>query len=540
MTDRYDAVIVGGGHNGLVCACYLARAGLSVCVLERRNIVGGAAVTEEFWPGFRNSAASYTVGLLRQQILDDLDLHARGLKIIPRPVQNFVPSSSGPGLLLHKDVAASQAAIRPHSSRDARRYPDFVAELGRISRLVGSLLLEAPVDPSGGFGEGLRALRRLPRLRGLRPADWLACWTLLTGSAGRWLERWFESELLKGGLGFDAVVGHFSGPFTPGSGYLLLHHALGDLRHLNGAWGHAVGGMGAVTQALAEKARAGGVDIRLDTPVESIEPVPEGFEVHAGANLFRADVVAGAVAPTLLFGPLVGAEHLPQAFVQRMGEWRSESATFRANLALSELPDFRCLPGRTAASHHGSGILIAPGLDYLDRAYNDALAHGVSGQPVIELLIPSTLDDTLAPAGCHVASVFCQHFRYALPDGSHWSELREPMLQRVIDTITEYAPNFRNSLIGAEAYSPLDLERRFSLPGGDIFHGAMTLDQLYWARPAFGYAQYRTPLKGLYLCASGAHPGGGVSGAPGYNAARAIIADLKSRRWRWRRVSRPE
>lgn len=536
MQTRFDAAVVGGGHNGLVCAAYLAQAGLSVCVLERHTRIGGAVITEEFHPGFRNSAASYTVSLLQRKVIDELGLAAHGLRIVPRPLANFVPSTAGPGLKLHADPARTQAALHEHSAADAQRYPAFVEELVAVTTVLKTLLLEAPVDPGGGWRERFRLLRLAGRFAGIGPQRLGVLWELMTGSAGAWLERWFECGLLNGALAFDAVVGHFASPYQNGSGYLLLHHALGEIDGRSGGWGHAIGGMGAITDALAAAARERGVTILPEHAVERITPTSSGFEVQAGGHAFAAGKVAAAIHPQLLFERLIEPQHLPESFRRRIRGWHSESATFRANLALAELPDFRCLPGRAFAEHHGSGILIAPDLEYLDRAYLDARTTGVSRAPVIEMLIPSTIDDSLAPRGAHVASLFCQHFRRRLPDGRSWTDANDVVLERILDTLEHYAPNFRRSVIAVQTYNPEALEQRFALVGGDIFHGRMTPDQLYWARPAWGHAQYRTPLDGLYLCGSGAHPGGGVSGAPGHNAARAILGD---RRLRERRIGRP-
>ncbi|HEU4620258.1 MAG TPA: NAD(P)/FAD-dependent oxidoreductase [Gammaproteobacteria bacterium] len=526
MKDRFDVVVVGGGHNGLVCAAYLAAAKLSVCVLERHTRVGGAAVTEEFHPGFRNSMASYTVSLLRRKIIDDLGLERHGLKIVPRPLANFVPSLDGPGLELPRGHDAAQRSIARHSLRDAERFPRYAADLSALARLFRSLWFESPVDPSGGPRETARMLARLPRIARLGGRGASALWDLLAGSAGHTLDRWFETDLLKGGLGFDSIVGRFASPYRPGSGYLLLHHALGEIDGDEGAWGHAIGGMGAISDALEACARERGVEIVCEASVERIEADERGCEVASGGRVLRSRAVAAGVHPRLLFERLLDPARLPEEFRTRIRQWRSESASFRANVALAELPDFACLPGRAAAPHHGSGILIAPGLGYLDAAHSDAERLGFSRAPVVELVIPSTLDPTLAPEGAHVASLFCQHFRRRLPNGEPWSKQRDAALGTVIDTVSAYAPNFRSAVIAAQAYTPEDLEQRFGLVDGDIFHGALDLDQIYWARPAWGYAQYRTPVRRVYLCGSGAHPGGGVSGAPGHNAAREICRDL--------------
>ncbi len=531
--NRVDVVVIGAGHNGLVCAFYLARAGFDVVLLERATVVGGAAVTEEFHPGFRNSVASYTVSLLAPKIIADMRLGEHGLKIVPRLVANFVPQLDGPGLELHHDTAKTRAAIAQHSRPDAERYENFAAELSGIARFVRSMLLEAPLNPYGGWREWLRALGFAPRIRELvtKPGLASAFWGVMTGNAGDWLDRWFSTDVLKGALGFDAVVGHYASPYAPGSAYLLLHHALGESNGVQGAWGHAVGGMGAVTAAMAAAAEHVGAKIRLSEPVETISRSGSALTVTtATGSEYHARAVGGAIHPQTLFGRLVEPAELPESFRERIAGWRSESASLRMNVALSELPDFTCRPTAGPSPHHGAGILISPSLAYLERAYADTHVHGHSRAPVVELLIPSTVDDSLAPRGAHVASLFCQHFPRELPDGRSWAEAKDGAVESVIDTVSAYAPNFRRAILGIQALSPADLERRFGLIGGDIFHGQMTLDQLYWARPAIGHASYRSPLRGVYLCASGAHPGGGVSGAPGHNAARAMIADLRGRR----------
>ncbi|HSG66554.1 MAG TPA: NAD(P)/FAD-dependent oxidoreductase [Gammaproteobacteria bacterium] len=528
--EDIDAAIIGAGHNGLVCAYYLARAGLKVVVFERADCVGGAAVTEEFHPGFRNSVASYTVSLLAPTVIADMALARHGLRIVPRPMANFVPQHAGAGLELHADGAKTREAIARHSSRDAQRYSAYAAELASIAGFVRACWLEAPVDPLAGWREWPRALRFLPRLRELAgtASHAAALWSVLTGSAGDWLDRWFEAEVLKGALGFDAVVGHYASPYAPGSAYLLLHHALGEIDGVRGAWGHAIGGMGAVTAAMAAAGREAGVEIRLGDSVDRIARDGAYLVVRtAGGVERRARIVAGAIHPQTLYMRLVDASALPEAFRARIAAWRSESASFRINVALAELPSFSCRPGTRLEPHHGAGILLSMSLDYLDAAYLDARRFGHSRAPIVELLIPSTQDDSLAPAGAHVASLFCQHFPRERPDGRSWSEAKSEAVDAIFDAVTAYAPNFRRAIVGVQALSPEDLETRFGLVGGDIFHGQMTLDQLYWARPAVGYASYRSPVPGLYLCGAGSHPGGGVSGAPGHNAAQTILRDLR-------------
>ena len=522
---QFDLIVAGGGHNGLVCAAYAAEAGLSVCVIERHERVGGATFTEEFHPGFRNSAASYTVSLLERGIIEHLELYRHGLRIVPRPLENFVPALDGPGLELSGDPVERHRGIAKLSVRDAGAYERFSARLGDVIRLVRPLLLEAPVAPTASWRELNRALALALKTVGFGPRAMLGAVNLFRRSAGDWLDGYFEADLLKGALGFDSIVGHFASPYTRGSAYLLLHHALGEIDGRRGAWGHAQGGMGAISDALARAAAERGVEIKVGTTVHRITPEDGGFAVETSAGTVTGRCVAGALHPQRLFLDLLQGAELPDAFRRRIESWRSESASFRINVALGELPDFRCSRGTDAQRHHGAGILIAPSLPHLDRAYQTALATGVSDEPVVEIVIPSVIDDTLAPEGRHVASLFCQHFRYALPEGASWDEARGPAIERIVSTVDDYAPNFKRSIIGIGAYSPLDLERRFGLVGGDIFHGAMTFAQLYDKRPAKRFARYRTPVPGLYLCASGAHPGGGVSGLPGRNAAAAILDD---------------
>ena len=532
-TPAYDAIIIGAGHNGLVCACYLARAGLRVRVLERRNVIGGAAVTQEFAPGFRNSVAAYTVSLLNPKIIADLNLHRHGLRVVERPFSNFLPLADSGSFRLGPDLATTQAEVARFSRRDAARLPDYYAMIERVANVLRDAVLRTPPNVGGGIADLGRGAALALRLKGLDMPARRDLLELFTRSAGEMLDDWFESDPIKAAFGFDSVVGNFASPYSAGSAYVLLHHAFGEVNGKRGAWGHAIGGMGAISDAIATEARSHGVEITTGNAVERVL-------THIGAGGARASGVAladgseitarcviGNLNPKLLYLKLVDAKALEPDFRARMERWKCGSGSFRMNVALAELPDFTCAPGTQAQPHHSSGIIIGPSLAYLDRAYDDAKRDGMSSEPIVEVLIPSTLDDSLAPRGQHVASLFCQQFNPVLPDGRSWDERRDEAAERIIDTVTRYAPNFRASILARQVLSPLDLERDFGLVGGDIMHGRLSLDQLFSARPVLGYADYRSPLKGLYLCGAGAHPGGGVTGAPGHNAAREILKDLR-------------
>ena len=531
-SHRFDVVIIGGGHNGLVCAAYLARAGLKVKVLERRPVVGGAAVTEEFHPGFRNSVASYTVGLLNPKIIADLDLHRHGLKILERPAMNFLPLPDGGYLLTGEGRTKSE--IAKFSQKDADRYDDYCAKLEDIADVLRNLVLRAPPNVVEGFS--LRGIRELGRaaalgndLRHLDLEQQRLLLDLFTKPAAEFLSEWFESAPLKALLGFDSIVGTYASPYDPGTAYVLLHHAFGEVNGKKGVWGHAVGGMGAITQAMAKAAVEHGVDIQTGAEVAEIlieKDRATGVVLQDG-TVVKGRTLAANMNLKLLYTQLLPETALPSDFLTRMRNFKCGSGTFRMNVALSELPSFTALPGKTAGAHHGAGIILAPSLEYMDKAYRDARELGWSREPIVEMVIPSTLDDSLAPQGAHVASLFCQHVAPELPDGRSWEEAREEVADLMIATVDAYAPGFAKSVVGRQALSPLDLERIFGLVGGDIFHGQLTLNQLFSARPMLGYAAYRGPLRGLYHCGSGAHPGGGVTGAPGHNAARAILSDLK-------------
>ncbi len=528
MTGVWDAVIIGGGHNGLVCAAYLAQAGKRVRVLERRSVVGGAAVTEEFHPGFRNSVASYTVSLLQPKVIADLNLAAHGLRVVPRRINNFLPLD---GDYLLAGPGRTAAEVARFSARDAAQLPLFEQRLEAFADVLRDTALQAP--PNVGEGSWLRQLPELwragqlgRRLHGLEPALRQELLDLFTISASEYLDRWFESEPIKALFGFDGIVGNYASPHAPGTAYVLLHHAFGESNGVKGAWGHAIGGMGAITQAMARAAQAAGARIQTNAGVQRIL-VEQGQAVGVqttDGEIIRARAVVANVNPKLLYEQLLSPGQVPSATRERMANWRCASGTFRMNVALSALPDFTVLPG--AGDHLTAGIIIAPTLAYMDRAYSDARAHGWSRQPIVEMLIPSTLDDSLAPPGQHVASLFCQHVAPVLPGGRSWDDHCEEVAELMLATVEQHAPGFSQLVLGRQVLSPLDLERTFGLLGGDIFHGALSLNQLFSARPMLGQADYRGALPGLYLCGSGTHPGGGVTGAPGHNAAHAILADL--------------
>ena len=557
-TRAFDVAIIGAGHNGLVTAAYLAKAGVSVIVLEKNSVVGGAAVTEEFHPGFRNSVAAYTVSLLNPKVIRDLELARHGLRIVERPAANFWPMPTVPDppglapdpdrsylvsdpegrtpryLLMPYGLANRQKAIAQFSVRDAERLPAYDAALERAAAVLRDLVLTTPPNAGAGILELLRSAPLARRLAKLPIEDQRLVADLFTKSASDYLDSWFESEVVKASFAFDGIVGAYASPQTPGTAYVLLHHCFGEVNGKAGVWGHAVGGMGAITQAMARAAEAAGAVIRLDAPVEEvlIENDRAAGVRLVGGETIRTRSVAANIGPKLLFQKLIPAGAVSAELHQRFTSIKTGSGTFRMNVALSELPNFSCLPSESdgrAGSHHGSGIVIGPTIEYLERAYIDARLTGWSTSPIVEMLIPSTLDSSLAPEGRHVASLFVQHVAPRLPSPRSWENPaeKEAFANVVIDTVTRHAPNFRASVLGRQILSPLDLERRFGMIDGDIFHGQLGLDQLFSMRPVLGYANYRMPVPGLYLCGSGAHPGGGVTGAPGHNAAREIARDLK-------------
>lgn len=530
--DSTDAIVIGAGHNGLACAGYLARGGLKVTVLERRDVIGGAALTEEFHPGFRNSVFSYLVSLLDRAVIQDLDLYHHGLTLLERP-GGSLSILPGDHMYLPRDPVDAKKALSRFSEADAEAYPAFEEVLEDLGDAIRAIASEVPPNIGGGLGDLWKLLGQANVLRKL-PADKQADLAeLMTMSVGDYLDRWFESDPIKGLYGFEGVIGNYVDPYAQGSAYVLLHHVFGQVDGRTGAWAYAKGGMGAITQAMANSCAAKGVNIRTEAGVKEViveNGKAKGVVLEDGSTI-RANIIAANCHPQILFGQLIDPALTPDRFAKRVDTWRSESATFRMNVALSELPRFETVEhdeaGLTAMKNT---IDICPSLDYIRDAYHDAYRDGWAKGPIVSMCLPSLMDDSLAPEGCHVMSLFCQHFRRELPDGRSWDDAKEEVADHIIDTVAQYSPNFRQAIIGRQVNSPLDIERKLNMVGGDIFHGALHLDQIFSLRPAPGHADHRMPVQGVYLCGSGAHPGGGVSGIPGKNAAGEILKDVKRRR----------
>lgn len=526
MSNPFDAVIIGGGHNGLTCAAYLAKSGHSACVLERRDVVGGAAVTEEFYPGFRNSVYSYALGLLSPMVIDDLELERHGLRILTRQkFKNFYPAPNGEKLLFPRDRTELQTVLNQRAAGDGDAYLAFEGRLEEIAPTIRRAMAAAPPNLHGSWRDALTLLQTSYGARHLSAGAREDLVRLFTMSAADFLEFYFTDELLKGAVGFDATVGSFQSLCAPGSAYVLLHHVIGEVNGETGLWGQPLGGMGSVSEALAAAAKEGGAALRTEAAVESVI-IEAGRAV--GVNLLggeevRARCVIGNVHPQRLFLEMVGRDHLPATFYRGIEKWRSASGSFRMNLALTELPRWTGLDG---ADTKEVAIILCPSIAYAEQAYSDAQSWGWAREPIVHMVIPSVLDESLAPVGQHVASLFCQHFNPELSGGRSWDHAKEKAADDVIATLAKYSPNLGGAILGRQIKSPLDLERELGLIGGDIFHGALNLDQIYALRPAAGYADYRSPIKGLYICGSGAHPGGGVTGLPGHNAGQAVIKDF--------------
>lgn len=521
----YDAIVIGAGHNGLVTACYLARAGLRVLVLERRYIVGGACVTEETFRGYKVSTASYVNSLFHTQIVQDLNLGRYGYEVLPRDPSSFTPFPDGRSLLMGPNTELTRNEIAKFSRRDAERYPQYEAMLERVAALVEPTLTMAPPDLLRPRLADIRSMLTLGLSfrRRLRDSAGETV-ELLTGAARPILDRWFESEELKGTLATDAIIGAMASPSMPGTAYVLFHHVMGEAGGSRGVWAYMRGGMGSITQALAAAARDLGADIRCEAEVTRID-VRDGRAagvVLASGDEFSAPIVASNADAHVTFLRLLDRQILPDAFVADVERISYASASLKINVALGELPNFTALPGVDPGPQHRGTIHICPDQDYIERAFDDAKYGRPSAAPVIECQLPSVVDPTVAPPGKHLMSMFIQYAPYKLRDGS-WADQRDVFADRCFDVLNEYAPNFKNSVIDRQVLAPPDLERVFNLTGGNIFQGAMTPSQLFAFRPVPGYARYRTPIRGLFLCGSAAHPGGGVMGTPGLNAAREIL-----------------
>ena len=540
--SRYDAIVIGAGHNGLVTACYLARAGLRVLVLERRHVVGGACVTEETFPGFKVSTAAYVNSLFHTEIVRDLNLAAYGYEILARDPSSFTPFPDGRSLIMGPDAELTRKEIAKFSARDAERYPQYEEMLERVAAVIEPTLTMAPPDVRRPRLGDLRTMLSLGRaFRRLGDGTGEAV-EILTGAARPILDRWFESEELKGTLATDAVIGAMASPSMQGTAYVLFHHVMGEGGGKRGVWGYVRGGMGGLTQALAAVARDLGAEIRCDAEVARIL-VRDGRAVGVAltsGDEYSAPIVASNADANVTFLRLLERSALPEAFVADVERISYASASLKINVALAELPSFRALPGTEPGPQHRGTIHICPDQDYIERAFDDAKYGRPSEQPVLECTIPSVVDPTVAPPGRHLMSIFVQYAPYELRDGS-WDDERETFADRCFDLLDEYAPNFKRAVLDRQVLTPVDLERVFNLTGGNIFQGAMTPGQLFAFRPVPGYARYRTPVRGLYLCGAAAHPGGGVMGTPGLNAAREILRRrrLRARGGRPHRGSRP-
>lgn len=525
MTANYDAIIIGAGHNGLVTACYLARAGKKVLVLERRYVVGGACVTEETFPGYKVSTAAYVNSLFRKDIIQELRLHDHGFAVLERNPSSFTPFPDGRYLLIGPDRQMTTREISKFSHKDAENYPKYEAMLERVADVIEPTLeMRPPNLLRPGLGDLWRLFQLGRSFQKLGPSGMSEALEILTGPASTVLDRWFESEQLKATLATDAVIGAMAAPSMPGTAYVLFHHVMGETNGKRGVWAYVKGGMGGLTQALASAARSMGAVIRTDAEVRQIN-VKGGMAVGVtltNGDEYTAPIVASNADANVTFNKLMDNRLLPPAFAESVNRITYDSASLKINVAVSELPDFKAAPGTQPGPHHRGTIHICPDTDYLERAYDDAKYGRPSEQPILECTIPSVVDPSVAPAGQHLISMFIQYAPYKLRE-STWDAERDKFADRCFDVLQEYAPNFKQSVIARQVLTPLDLERTFNLTGGNIFQGAMTLNQLFFLRPVVGFASYKTPIRGLYLCGAAAHPGGGVIGAAGKNAALAIL-----------------
>jgi len=523
-SNNYDAIVIGGGHNGLVAAAYLARAGKRVVVLERREIVGGAAVTEEIFPGYRFTEFSYVVSLLRPEIIRDLELPRHGLKILPLP-STFTPTLDGDYLAQWDDHDLTRQDIYRHSPLDAEAYDEYSRVMARAAKAIKPIIGLVPPDPSSLSLRDMAGLLKLGKFgAGLKQKDLYQIAKLVTQSSGDLLDEWFELDVLKGTKSASGIIGTFLGPRSPGTAYVLLHHYMGEIDGAFRAWGFAKNGTGGVSAAIASSARALGAEIRTSAPVSQVIVKggrAVGVALENGDEL-RAKVVLSAADPKRSFLQFVEEKHLPDEFTRAIRNFRVRGSSGKVNIALSELPDFTALPGEGAL--HRGAISISPSIDYIERAYDEAKYGQFSKNPYIDMIIPSKIDPDMAPPGHHVMSCFVQYAPYDIEGG--WDDAkREAFGETVISTIEQYAPNIRRAIVGKQVISPKDIERITGITGGNIFHGELLLHQLFFLRPAPQWADFRTPLPGYYFGAAGAHPGGGVMGAAGKMAVTEILKD---------------
>jgi phytoene dehydrogenase-like protein len=526
VTQKYDVIVIGGGHNGLVNAAYLARAGKRVLVLERRHVLGGAAVTEEVFPGFKISVCSYVVSLLRPEIIRELDLPRHGLEILPLD-GTFTPMPNGDHLWRVNDHAKTRREIARHSKLDAEAYDEYGKAMIDMAHFVKPIMNMTPPDPASLNVKGLMELLTMGRrFQKLSADDKYNQVQLMTMSAVDFLDQWFETDVLKATMSASGIIGTFLGVRSPGTAYVLLHHYMGEIDGAFRSWGLSRGGTGAISNAIADAAREAGAEIRTEAPIAKIilkNGQAKGVVLVNGDEIY-ADVISSSVDPRLTFMKMVGEEHLPADFTDDIKRYKFRGSSGKVNLALDALPDFKCMPG--PGPHLRGAVSISPSVEYMERAYDDAKYGRYSRRPYIDIVIPSLTDPSIAPPGKHVMSCFVQYAPYNLKEGT-WDEKREEFGDTVIDTIAEHAPNIKDIILHRQVLTPLDLERDFGLSEGNIFQGELTLEQLFFLRPAPGWAQYRSPIRNLYMCGSATHPGGGIMGASGRNAAMEILKDKK-------------